>query len=306
MDDSNPYYDPVNDYQFHFGTTSAEYDTLGTTAYKNDMIAMACKAAKPTVFNGPSWDSLDTTNGPAQKAIVTAMLRSPCVYGAEVEQAFSANGGRKNLNTQNERATFIPIADDILLTQSLQKFAVIDNYASCAYGSSCTFDPVGDRLYSLGGMWLIYDPRYTVAWNQVDAGNGDPFMVDLDGNWDGLVAEFTIVPTQPYQTATGTDITTLQRPDSHTAFGAPAGGSFVREFAQCYQDGTSIGGCAVVLNPESSDYTSGGVVTMPTLAHSYSSSLVLNNQPADAGGSATWTGSVPTSLQPMTAVILKQ
>jgi len=122
----------------------------------------------------------------------------------------------------------------------------------------------------------------------------------------GLVAEFNIVPTQPYQTATSNDITTLQIPDGHTAGSSPAGGAFRREFAQCYQNGSSIGGCAVVINPESNNYTSGGVVTMPTLTHSYTSSLVLNDSPADSGGTATWTGSVPTSLQPMTAVILKQ
>jgi len=61
-----------------------------------------------------------------------------------------------------------------------------------------------------------------------------------------------------------------------------------------------------VLNAEASNYTSGGVETMPTLAHTYSSSLVLNDKPADAGGTATWTGTVPTTLQPLTAVILKQ
>ena len=123
-----------------------------------------------------------------------------------MEGAFVTLSGRKNLNQQNEKYTFIPIADNILLVQSLQKFALIDDYTGCSYGSSgCTFDPVGDRIYNLGGLWLIYDPRYTLAWNQIDPGNGDPFMTDGDGNFDGLVAEYNIVPTQPYQTATGTD-----------------------------------------------------------------------------------------------------
>jgi hypothetical protein len=304
MDDASPLY---ADFLFTFGATSAEYDSLGSTVYRNDTIAMACKASKPVIFNGPSWDALDATNGPAQKASVTAMLQSPCVRGGEVEGAFVTTSGRKNLNQQNEKYTFIPIADNILLVQSLQKFALIDDYTSCSYGSSgCTYDPVGDRLFNLGGLWLIYDPRYTLAWNQIDPGNGDPQMTDGDGNFDGLVAEYNIVPTQPYQTATGVDITTLQIADGHTAGGSPAGGVFRREFAQCYQNGSSIGRCAVVLNPESSDYTSGGVVTIPTLAHTYSSCLVLDNLPADAGGSATWTTTLPTTLQPMTAVILKQ
>jgi hypothetical protein len=77
------------------------------------------------------------------------------------------------------------------------------------------------------------------------------------------VAEYNIVPTQPVQTATGNDITTLQIRNGHVASGGLPGGAF-------------------------------------------SSSLVLNDAPADAGGTATWTGSVPTTLQPISAVMLKQ
>jgi hypothetical protein len=131
-------------------------------------------------------------------------------------------------------------------------------------------------------------------------------MVDADGNPDSMVSEFTIVPTQPVQTATNYDITTLQISDGHTVSGGPNGGSFRREFTQCYQDGASIGHCAVVLNPESPQYTNGGVVTIPSLTYTYSKSLSLTDAPADAGGLATWSSTIPTSLQPRTAVILAQ
>ena len=131
-------------------------------------------------------------------------------------------------------------------------------------------------------------------------------MRDGDGVWDSLVAEYNIVPTQPLQTATGYDLRTLQVADGHTAPGGVPGGAFRREFAACCQNGASIGRCAVVLNAEGTDYGNGGVVPMPALTNTYSSSLVLNDAPADAGGTATWTGSVPTSLRPLTAVILKQ
>jgi len=312
MDDSGPYYNALastGGFGWEFGSSPSEYGTSnGNTTYTSDLVSMACSASRPVIFNGPSWNPLDSSSSSATHTADTTMLGSSCVRGGEIEGTFVTSSGRKNLNQQIQSATFIPSADKALEEQSMQKIALIDDYTSCAYGSSgCTFDPTGDRLYNLGGVWLVYDPRYTLVWNQIDSNNGDPNMVDTDGNFDGLVQEYNIVPTQPYQTATSNDITTLQITDGHTAgSGSPAGGVFRREFAQCYQNGSSIGRCAVVLNPESNNYTSGGVVSMPTLSYTYSSALVLNDAPADAGGTATWSGTVPTSLQPMTAVILKQ
>jgi hypothetical protein len=308
MDDSSPHYDPNNWYMT--GGTPVEYSSLGSSAastYNHDVIALACKASRPVFFNGPSSDPLDATNGAAQKADDTAMLSSPCVLGSVLEGAFTGGNGRKTLNEHAEWNTFIPAADRALLAESLGKSVVMLNSTACAYGSSgCTFDPTGDRIYALGGIWLVYDPRYSIAWNDVDPGSGDPHMVDFDGNWDSMVAEFTIVPTQPVQTATSSDITTLQISDGHTLSGAPNGGVFRREFTQCYQDGASIGHCAVVLNPESPQYPSGGVVSMPSLTYTYSKSLSLTDAPADAGGPVSWSSTVPTSLQPRTAVILAQ
>ena len=299
MDDSSAHYD-AQGYVYQFGSSASEYDALGSgagAAYNRDVTALACKAARPVFPNGPSWDPLDATKGPTERADDTAYLRSPCVLGFPLESGFTGPP-RKALNN------FIGTADQALLAQSLGKLAVVLNYG-CSYGDSC-FDPVGDRIYGLGGIWLVYDPRFTVGWNGVTR-DTDPNMADGDGNWDSMVAEYGIVPTQPEESATNVDIKTLQILNGHTSpYGDPAGGPLRREFAQCYQDGASIGRCAVVLNAEASNYTSGGVETMPTLAHTYTSSLVLNDKPADAGGTATWTGSVPTTLQPLTAVILKQ
>jgi hypothetical protein len=260
-------------------------------------------------YNGPSWDALNANYGSQQKADDLAMLRSPCVRGYVIESAFVGSGFRKSLNQHAEWTTFIPAADEVLLAQSVQKYAVPLNYIDCSqqqmtcqYGN---YDPIGDRIYALAAIWLIYDPRYTITWTYIDP-SADPNMTDGGGASDSLLAENEIVPTQPLQTATGNDITTLQVPDGHTNGGGPPGGVFRREFAQCYQKGASIGHCAVVLNAESTDYTNRGTVAMPTLTQSYSSSLVLNDAPADTTGTATWTGSVPTTLAPTTAVVLKQ
>ncbi len=205
MDDSSAHYDPQG-YIYQFGSSASEYDALGSgagAAYNHDVIALACKATKPVFFNGPSWNPLDGTNGPAERADDTRYLQSPCVVGMPLEGGFTGPP-RKALNN------FIGTADQALLAQSLGKLAVVLNYG-CSYGDSC-FDPVGDRIYGLGGIWLVYDPRYTMGWNGVTR-DTDPHMVDVDGNWDSMVAEYGIVPTQPYQTASNVDITTLQIPE---------------------------------------------------------------------------------------------
>ena len=310
MDDSSPHYSP-SDYVYSFGTSAAEYDSQSNpdAAYNADVVHMTCVASRHIFFNGPSWDVLDTTNGPQELSDDTAMLRSACTAGAMEEGTFVGTGFRKSLNQHALGNTFIPSADGVLLAQSLQKNAIVLDYAACSYGQSgCTYDPIGDRIYALAGLWLVYDPRFTIAFSFIDSSQ-DPNMSEVVGGTtypDSLVAELAIVPTQPLQTATSRDITKIQVPDGHSFSGAPAGGTFRREFAQCYQKGVSIGHCAVVLNAESNQYTSGGVAPMPSLSQTYSSSLVLNDAPADTTGTAVWTGSIPTSLQPMTAVILKQ
>jgi hypothetical protein len=299
MDDSSPHY-RTEEFNFEFGTTPSEYaGTGGPAAWNNDVRALACAAARPVVFNGASFDPNDSTTASDDGA----MYRSPCVAGAMIEGAFVGSPPRSSLNVGASWNTFLAKADKALLAQSYGKLALILNEQSCAYGTSC-FDPTGDRVYGLAGIWLVYDPRFTVAWSLLSG--TDPNMADGDGNPDSLVAEFGIVPTQPY-TSAGLDVKALQVTNGHTASGGPAGGPFVREFTQCYQDGASIGACAVVMNAEDTTYTSGGVVNMPSLAHGpYAHALVLNDAPADNGGSATWTGTVPTTLQPTTAVILKK
>lgn len=301
MDDSSPYY-RIGEFNTYFGTTSTEYgSSSGSSSYTSDVVGMACAAARRVFFNGASYDPNDAT---ATAAADSAMYKSPCVLGGVLEGAFTGDGLKKSLNTGASYHTFQAAADQALLAQSYGKYAVLLDELVSTYGNA-GYDPIGDRTYALGGIWLVYDPRYTIAWNFIQ-NPGDPNMVDGDGNPDSMVPEFQIVPTQPLATATGHDITTLQHTNGHTETGGPTGGPFVREFTTCYQNGTSIGHCAVVLNAEDPGYTSGGVESMPSLTYSYSSSLVLSDAPADNGGTATWTGSVPTTLQPTTAVILKQ
>jgi len=76
-------------------------------------------------------------------------------------------------------------------------------------------------------------------------------------------------------------------------------GAYVREFAACYQAGAPLGPCAAVVNASSS------AESMPSLSGRYTTSLVLDDASAYTGGKANWTGSIPASLPPLTALVLR-
>ncbi|MEA2689256.1 MAG: hypothetical protein QOD51_1863, partial [Candidatus Eremiobacteraeota bacterium] len=136
MDDSSSHYDPSG-FIFQFGSSVQEYDSLGSSAdstYNRDVIALACKASRPVFFNGASWNVLDTANSAITKADDSNFLKSPCTLGMLMEGAFVTNsppGFRKSLNQHAQGGTFIPVADQALLVQSLGKSPVILNLTAC-------------------------------------------------------------------------------------------------------------------------------------------------------------------------------
>ena len=67
-----------------------------------------------------------------------------------------------------------------------------------------------------------------------------------------------------------------------------AGGTYVREFAACYQGGSAIGPCAAVVNPH------GTAASMPALSGKYSTSLALDNTSMYSGGKANGRGPSPS------------
>ncbi len=134
-----------------------------------------------------------------------------------------------------------------------------------------------NRLYEMATLWLTYDERYSVAAP----------IATVSGS-TSVVPEYDIVPRQPLKTA-ATDIAELKSPS----------GAYVREFAACYQGGVSIGPCATIVNPTAAP------VAMPALSGRYASSLALNAANAVAGGTAAWTGGLPTQLSSLGAVVLR-
>jgi hypothetical protein len=136
-----------------------------------------------------------------------------------------------------------------------------------------------NRLYALASWWLTYDPNYSVV---------APIAPAADGT--SLFPEYDIVPLGPKTSAAGGRVRTLRRD-----------GVYVREFAQCFQNGMAIGACAAVVNPTSSPRA------VPSLSGGYTRALTLNDASSVSGGRALWRlHATLGALGPVQALILKQ
>jgi hypothetical protein len=138
------------------------------------------------------------------------------------------------------------------------------------------------RLYGLASVWLVKRGARVVVWEDFCAPDKTP-----KGYCNSTWPDAQVVPRHPLQTATGGSIETLG-----------VGSLYRREFAACFQAGTSIGGCAAIVNP------SGSSASMPTLQQHYAHSIVLPTSSLYGGGSVTWSTQVPTSIPASSAVIL--
>jgi hypothetical protein len=117
-----------------------------------------------------------------------------------------------------------------------------------------------NRLYAMASWWLTYDPNYSVA---------APIAPASDGN--AVFPEYGIVPDAPKASAGSGRISALYH-----------GGVYVREFERCFQDGRSIGGCATVVNPGTSQRS------IPALSRRYTRTLSLSDASVASGGRAVW------------------
>jgi hypothetical protein len=134
------------------------------------------------------------------------------------------------------------------------------------------------RLYWLASWWLTYDPNYSVAV-EVFKAQGGAYVFPETG----------LVPVGPLQTA-GSDINALRT----------SGGTYAREFQECYADGSSVGACAAVVNPTNAS------AAMPTLSRHYSRALTLDNRDLFDGGRTGLSGTPPSALASGQGVVLLQ
>jgi hypothetical protein len=141
---------------------------------------------------------------------------------------------------------------------------------------------IDQRNYIYASLMLSYSLNSTVlAEDAVKTNSG------IQVNPEAL-----LVPTSPL-VGEPSNISSLQK----------SGGAYVREYANCYYSGKSIGQCAAVVNPNSS-----GSVSMPSFSQSYSHTAIISGAgviPGVDNGSVNLNGpSAPSSIGAEEAYIL--
>ncbi|HEX3462440.1 MAG TPA: hypothetical protein VHS78_00120 [Candidatus Elarobacter sp.] len=240
-------------------------------------------------FNEPAVEiTTDAQFIPANRAMLAAAAKPVIVNGITPYTLQPSYGGAwidsPNVAAQNYEGCY---ADGSAVAGSqanrwvYQSNSLLTTYAHHATAVCMMYaQPTpANRIYDMASWWMTYNEQYAVAAPYTSQPLNDGFTV---------VPEFEIVPRGPLASATS-DISALRS----------ATGAYVREFASCYQAGTAIGPCAAVVNPTSS------AVAMPALSGHYTTALALDDKSMYSGGKATWTASVPASLAPLSAAILR-
>ncbi|MBV8148642.1 MAG: hypothetical protein JO092_06100 [Candidatus Eremiobacteraeota bacterium] len=128
-------------------------------------------------------------------------------------------------------------------------------------------DNTDARIYALASFLLTYNPSTSILWEEFSTPSGLHVMPE-----SGLVA---LSPATNPST-----LSSLQQ----------SGGAYARQFNQCYYRGSSIGACAVVVNP---NYNS-----VPFPFTQYHHTLYLSGDGVLDGGKLYTSGGAPSSSLP--------
>lgn len=128
------------------------------------------------------------------------------------------------------------------------------------------------RMYAYASFLLSYDPRTTILWEYYKTPSGGHVM-----------PESQIVAWNP------------EKRVSRVVDLREAGGAYVRRYRDCYIAGRRVGPCAAAVNPD-------GTAHDVNLS-GYHRVVQLRGSGIWDGGSIALVGGVPSSLQPLTAVI---
>ena len=158
-------------------------------------------------------------------------------------------------------------ADSLLANTAMQRYAV------CFMMGRPT---PATRAYALASWWMTYDPRWSVA-----------APIDPIPSRSALLPEFDLVPRLPLRSAS-----------EHVSVLRTGAGAYVREFAACYDAGAPRGPCAAIVNPTVRE------MPLPRLAQRYGHALVLDDADVISGGRAHWTGTIPATITPQSAILL--
>ncbi len=182
------------------------------------------------------------------------LLSSSNTMGGNYEHCYSDNGTPKmgGWLWQVQESTEIDVA-------------ARGKYFECQLrNSNSASSSTNARLYALASFLLTYNPNTSILWEQFSTPSGLHVLPE-----SGLLA------LSPNVVPSSLSNVTL------------SGGTYGRQFGACYYRGTSVGKCAVVVNPDS--------VAHPFPYNGYHHTLVLSGSGVLDGGQVYTNGGPPPS-----------
>lgn len=275
MDDQSPTYP-------FFGlstTTSTEVTSVASeeaahTSISNSMINSA---------NGQLYPQYDNTI-------------PDCGNNFETSQGIGASGNMITGAVQGliaegcptENGTLIGFYAGLLDDMSWVDWNTSGSITLLSFGATGAGYQTQERLMQIATILMGYSPGHTVDWSELEQSNTTLSVFPESG----------IVPTNPVQTMAnpgGTNCLTLNTSSTCSTGGhndvlTGTSGVYRREFQHCYNQGTLVGQCAVVVN------TTGSAVTVsgPMLTQSYGHSVTLSGGDVQGGGTINVSGATFT------------
>jgi hypothetical protein len=206
----------------------------------------------PVIFNG-----LDALNG-QNVSMSIGLLSSSNTFGGNYEDCYSSPSSPK-IGTWVWQAT----ENTELQVNAQQKTfeCQLGNQGSAASETDA-------RLYGLASFLLTYNPATSILWEEFATSSGLHVM-----------PEEQLVALDPIGSAPSSVAALMQ-----------TGGSYGRQYGECFLAGTYVGSCAVVVNPNNN------AVTFPF--PQYTHTLVLSGSGVLDGGSASINGQAPPLYLP--------
>jgi hypothetical protein len=255
--------------QFYYASQTSSYEEPNDTSL---LSAHAAMAANLTKSDGSTYLQIDNGDGynPYLNS-ATALLNNPnSVVGLVAEGA----PWDSSLVTNWKYETLL---DDMAYV----------NHTNNDFEVLLSYDPSGTleaRRIQAATILLGYSPGHTVSWSDLE----QSLNTDLT-----IWPEEGVYPTNPVQS--------MSEPSGSGCFSGngdvcPTGGHndlevssgiYRREFQDCYNQGTSFGPCAVIVNDTSSSVT----VAPSWLTQSYSHVVTMSGGDVQSGGSINLSGS---------------
>ncbi|HXW76609.1 MAG TPA: hypothetical protein VEJ20_04290 [Candidatus Eremiobacteraceae bacterium] len=255
----NAIYEDLTDTTIYMNTVPCDFEQTQWSAWSNSLTDYITSIGYPVIYNG-----LEAFGGTKTAPTVSATIAmNSSTAGGMAEGCYSHTG--------KFQPVFEPdwsvMEDTEIQMGEADKLFFCRNMDTEGAKTAAT----GPRIYSYASFLLTYHLKSSVYADSYETPD----------NFEEL-PEIELVPTGPVQSVP-TDISGLEQ----------TGGSYARQFSDCYLAGNYVGPCAVVVNPNKN------TVPWPYPASEYTHTLVVSGQDIYDGGTISTTGPPPPSTMPV-------